>query len=470
MLVFDQVRGFDSTGICFVGNSNNKAKVEKELDGPENLWSYYDSELLDHRGVANTTQKVMLGHNRAATIGKVTRENAHPFTFDTVTGVHNGSLDDWYDLERDEKGHQFDVDSKALIATIARKGIDHTWKSFRGAATVVWWDEADGSLNMVRNNQRPLYLAYSKNNDVLFWASEPWMITVAASRNNITLKTFTEEKEKDGQKWTEKYTVYPMATDHFFKFSVSATGVKLVEDRKLEKKVAPISYTPTYTGWNRTNGGTTIGGTNSGKERLNNSWATGLEKAGKEHVSRIFQYEKVIQCWKNNTFAPYFIGRMVDGAQERVYVYPQTQKQYQEMLDDNMYFNNFYEITCRPRMTNDYSDKFWAFCISQDHVERTVKGKNLTFSEVADELFKKGEEQEEDDGNVVRLYKTFGHLLVEEDQWRKNMKEVGGCCAWCNNGISIEEANECEYVGGQCILCPECKSEPSVQDYLGTAV
>ena len=172
MLVFDQVRGFDSTGICFVGNANNLAKVEKELDGPENLWNFHDSELLDYRGVAKTTHKLMLGHNRAATIGKVIRENAHPFTFGHVTGVHNGSLDDWHELERDEKGQQFDVDSKALLATISKKGIDHAWKSFRGAAAVVWWDESDGSLNIARNNQRPLYLAYSQAGDVLFWASE----------------------------------------------------------------------------------------------------------------------------------------------------------------------------------------------------------------------------------------------------------------------------------------------------------
>lgn len=240
MLIFDQVRGFDSTGVVAVPNAAKFPLSEKDLDGPDNLWNYGQSGIFDYKGVSKICNRVMIGHNRAATVGNITVDNAHPFTFDQITGVHNGSLNYWYELEKDEDGNKFDVDSKALLKTIAVHGIDEAWEKFDGAASLVWWDSDDETLNFARNKERPMCFAYNKTGDILLWASEAWMIEIAASRHNLELKVFEEEVESNTGNYTRRYKTYPTKTDHFFKFKVTANSVNLVEDRKLEKRVCPL--------------------------------------------------------------------------------------------------------------------------------------------------------------------------------------------------------------------------------------
>ena len=236
MLIFDQVRGFDSTGVAMVGVGKDPI-VEKELDGPDNLWNFGDSQLFDTRGVSKISRRVAIGHNRAATVGKVVKENAHPFTFGHITGCHNGSLEYWDELEKDDNDQRFDVDSKAIFQTIARKGIEHTWKSFYGAAALVWWDSEQETLNFIRNSERPLYMAYSANKDILLWASEDWMIRIAAARHNLTLAKFEGSyKNRDNQDIKYTYDTFSMRVDTHFAFKVTQNSVAMVEERELEKK------------------------------------------------------------------------------------------------------------------------------------------------------------------------------------------------------------------------------------------
>lgn len=68
--------------------------------------------------IKNILAPTVVGHTRKATTGKVTQENAHPFTHGKIIGAHNGFIWDHEALNK-EHNRQFNVDSQHLIAHIA---------------------------------------------------------------------------------------------------------------------------------------------------------------------------------------------------------------------------------------------------------------------------------------------------------------------------------------------------------------
>ena len=73
MLIMDSVRGLDSTGVAVI-DRNGDVSVIKEVGNPFYL---LDSDLFDK--AMRGSHKGLIGHNRAATTGKILRKNAHPF-------------------------------------------------------------------------------------------------------------------------------------------------------------------------------------------------------------------------------------------------------------------------------------------------------------------------------------------------------------------------------------------------------
>jgi len=97
MLLLDYLRGVDSTGLAAVRNKDSEVKVVKAAVNPIDLFGYKNFDMV----LTGATSKVLIGHNRAATLGKVNNVNAHPFHCGAVVGAHNGTLDrpSWTRLE-----------------------------------------------------------------------------------------------------------------------------------------------------------------------------------------------------------------------------------------------------------------------------------------------------------------------------------------------------------------------------------
>lgn len=180
MLKFDTIRGEDSTGVLSVLHTKN-TKIFKDIGTPYDLMKYKDfDDTVDRRSSA-----LLLGHNRAATKGKVKPENAHPFDYDTFIGVHNGTLRGQWRLD-DHKG--FDVDSENIYYHMAANGITDTLKRLEGAFALAFYDKDNHQLVLVRNTERPLCYTYSKDKKTVFFASEPWMIRVACMRHSVEIE------------------------------------------------------------------------------------------------------------------------------------------------------------------------------------------------------------------------------------------------------------------------------------------
>lgn len=178
LLIMDQLRGQHSVGVMGL-RKNDTVEVQKRAIGV--------NDFLDLGKVNNLilNSKILIGHNRYATQGKKNSVNAHPFTHGDITGVHNGTLRQQF-LLPDHK--DFEVDSDNIFHAIAKNGINATWPLVNGAAALVWWDDSIGTLNFIRNEERPLWYCHSEDGHTIFWASEKHMLLAATERRGVFCK------------------------------------------------------------------------------------------------------------------------------------------------------------------------------------------------------------------------------------------------------------------------------------------
>lgn len=181
MLMFDYERGKDSTGVAVIHDKNEMVLL-KELGHPVHLFDANPDHFTDTGVYKKANARMFIGHNRAATKGKVTKENAHPFHFNTVVGAHNGTLVSTYPLEN---GHIHDVDSMAIFDNLDKYEARSVIGDVHGAYALVWYDFNESKAYIIRNDKRPLFWCRREDGDVIFWASEEWMLWVALSKNNI---------------------------------------------------------------------------------------------------------------------------------------------------------------------------------------------------------------------------------------------------------------------------------------------
>lgn len=184
MLIIDTVRGKDSVG-CFTKFGNGDVRAIKHGSNPFNL--FRSDEWRDFRQATINRGKFIVGHNRAATMGQVNTDNAHPFVEDHIILVHNGTLRSQNNLT--EKNTQ--VDSNAIAHALVEEENDprHVLDRIDGAFALIWYDSKKDRLYAARNEERPLVLIESDRHFAL--ASETWIAGYPMMRNNLDVKGTT---------------------------------------------------------------------------------------------------------------------------------------------------------------------------------------------------------------------------------------------------------------------------------------
>lgn len=173
-MIFNQLRGEDSTGLVSVDKEDNWFFI-KSVGGFRSLlrhqsWNEWRSTVLN-RG------RLVFGHGRAATRGDINSDNAHPFHIKHANGeiifMHNGTLTQWQPHLKGMYG--YDVDSEFLGAQIAELGAEEALSKVNGAIACMWWDVKENKFNFYKNKERPLYFMINKEGE-LYLNSEKWVL------------------------------------------------------------------------------------------------------------------------------------------------------------------------------------------------------------------------------------------------------------------------------------------------------
>ena len=183
LLQIDTLRGAHSTGV-FLTDNVDSAIYKKAVDG------YTFTDLRTYGRVLDSTKcipSLLLGHNRYATMGSINDENAHPFQDGDTTLVHNGSLKTGWENYLHDSKRTF-VDSEAICFNVEHEGMKKTVEKLNGAFTLISHDKAEDTVTFVRNDERPMYFTHHKHRDVMYFASEAYMLDMVLTRNNIQYK------------------------------------------------------------------------------------------------------------------------------------------------------------------------------------------------------------------------------------------------------------------------------------------
>lgn len=216
------LRGFDGSGVFYVGDEETGIGVSKKKMIHGSYVNYLKhavtpSELLmskEYDGILAKIRKsrYLVGHARAATVGKVSTEAAQPFLKDHIVLVHNGTLKfiDGMPI------YKYKSDSEALCHAVAKESPEKALNKVEGAVAIVWHDALKGTINLYRNEERPLY--YAKKDDRVVVASEKEMLNLVLGRRSSV---------------ADKYEINPVEVNKIMSFSVD--GVLKEIDAKTKK-------------------------------------------------------------------------------------------------------------------------------------------------------------------------------------------------------------------------------------------
>jgi len=181
--ITNSVRGEDGTGAFWV-DAKDPSKVNSLKRAGNPWWLFTDKEYPAFMEGARKSAKAFVGHNRWSTKGKNSDENTHPFQSNHITMVHNGTIHTGLTYDK-----HVEVDSHALTIAIAEQGIE-AFAKISGAFVCVWHDAKTETLNICKNNERPLSMI--KQNGAYLFASEMGMLKWLTDRNSNSYKKIDE--------------------------------------------------------------------------------------------------------------------------------------------------------------------------------------------------------------------------------------------------------------------------------------
>lgn len=433
LLKFDTVRGPHSTGIARV-TTDNEVQVVKGVGTPWHLskakQAEYYNDIDPKADELKGSFKVLMGHNRWATVGAVNEENAHPFQQHHITGAHNGTLDAYCDY-RLEKMDRFETDSEGLFYNIAAQGLKDAMSKTSGAWCLAWWDSNQKSFNLLRNNERPLFYTTSESGKTLYYASENWMLDVALARVGIKRGDIVE---------------LPVDTHHKFDFSDNY-NVNI--------------ETETVKGWTYSaRNFTVVGGgrnayVNTSTVELTDSSLTDLS-----HMVGQYKTFEVSTIFTDEHSTRYVSGWLDEHTDVEVRIYCPFEGELYNLLDDDGVIT--YEGCVKEVGYGQYGMPY-------------VIMHNDTIAD-ADENF-----QYSPDMKGVSLTTesriTVDHIsaslnindeipwLTPEEMIEFENKTKHGCC-WCSYVPEPKDASSCRFMSDGQFLCADCNDNKDVTQYV----
>lgn len=183
-LFVDSLRGMCGTGIYAADLKDNRAyQFKRALTGPD----FINSDPFARFKKQSDSFQVVIGHNRAATLGEAKDENCHPFLYGDVGFVHNGTLRGYRSLVTD-KSFEHGVDSAWAAKAISENDDPvKVLEQVDGPYVFVWHNMRTQTFNIARNSNRDIWYVLDKDNNSLYFASEYEMLNWILERNGVDI-------------------------------------------------------------------------------------------------------------------------------------------------------------------------------------------------------------------------------------------------------------------------------------------
>lgn len=429
LLKLDTLRGKHSTGVASVGPKGDVI-VRKVVGTP---WEFDDSKSCQDVFIGQ--RNVLIGHNRYATKGAVNKVNAHPFEFETVVGVHNGTLRNQYDLPNNR---QFEVDSENAFHAMDELGEINTLEKIDGAYAFVWWNKDDNILRMARNSERPMFYCYTEDSKAMFFASEAWMLHVATSRENVKIAEVHEVHT------CEVYDFeIPLQHSSGRELLPNPTAVKFKEYKR------PVStHVTTY-----------------------NRGTTSVSVSSKSNVSNINNRKvETTESKKINEDQP-LLDEVVEFSITGTVTYGRTSYVKGELSE--------YDTDNECRIYAPYQGKLWKtmenddsgfFCGKIKKVKKegnkTIWVINIGSVTASDSCYKDEDEGEDYDEKYEVVSRTSFPVYSGTGNAHVWEQETKNGCSMCGDAADVREAGEYIWLGPRNYICGECKETEFAKEYM----
>jgi asparagine synthetase B (glutamine-hydrolysing) len=167
LAIESMVRGTDATGI-FACSDENYYIHKLNISADE----FIEDDII-HEAIVDDRSYVVLGHNRAASIGTIkdSLENAHPFEGERFVQVHNGSFPPVKQIAKHlglYKDMEGDTDSEAICKIVNHysnnNNLNKSMDFFRKlqSYSLVYFDKYLETIYFLRDPGRPMYIANMK--------------------------------------------------------------------------------------------------------------------------------------------------------------------------------------------------------------------------------------------------------------------------------------------------------------------
>jgi predicted glutamine amidotransferase len=234
--IINFMRGEDGTGMFDYVEKKDTDEIAathywKSLEHPVDFIRNTFDPVTKARWHKNRPYMVAL-HTRAATQGKIEEKNQHPFVFDSIIGMHNGTIHG--DFKNRKK---FDTDSETLYHNIHKHGLRSALKDIQendAAFALVWFDLKTKELYFLRNDKRPLNYAMAYSDKTMFWSSEKAHIEMCALPSKLKVEPF------------KPYHLYTADLTSLATHKPIVLKEEHIKEAETKKKVYPSSL---YTNW-----------------------------------------------------------------------------------------------------------------------------------------------------------------------------------------------------------------------------
>lgn len=430
LLYVDVLRGHHSTGVMTLSRKNEVEVLKRK--GTLN-------KLPDLGKLIDSGERVLMGHNRHATVGGISDETAHPFKFKNVVGCHNGTLRGIWERELDG-GHKAMSDSWAIFNTInnnpdVEKSV---YSKVSGAMALTFYDKRSNEFNFLRNSERTLFHAFSKDNLTMFWASEEKMLDWILTRNKIKFDS-----------------IDPFLVNNLYKVKPLEYGQLNLSKEVLNPYTKPMTHIRKSTAI----GGTPTNGSDSGEIEQITFLITGYKgycaetNSPSKWVGETFKSGDKIEEVRCSSFALYAQNKF--GKHLKTHLTP-CNYDYKKIDEDNdLYFK------ASARVVRNVAGEFMYYQVIPSTVHPRYYSKHWEEIDYSESSF----EKEKLDSKIDLIEDFFKIPNSGVFMHKSKFKETYDNCGYCGSDIDWEDKGDCVFGSdgdNPTVICGSCKQEPGL--------